>query len=84
MRAAVFIASPISAISFPERPELADGNWAAVQAGAKVGNDAKGAGIGRALRGDPIQRGENSAHACGTFAPGESRQAAITSSPTYL
>ena len=37
----------------------ADRDRAAVQAGPEVGNDAKFALIGRALRGDPVEGGES-------------------------
>jgi hypothetical protein len=43
----------------PQGPKLADRNRATVQAGPEVGNDAKFALIGRALRSDPVEGGES-------------------------
>ncbi len=68
----------------PQGPELADRDRAAMEARAKVGNDAEVALVREALRGDPVVGGEHGADAGRRISAGFRRQVAITSSPTYL
>ena len=63
--AAVFIVSPISAISFFRVAEFADGDRATVKAGAEVGDKTELALInGGRFRTKPVESGKTGADAC--------------------